>query len=120
MFCKRPSERHSAGLDELEKVARHDLARLNYPPANWVPEKIGPDGRPVLDVLIVGAGMCGQTAGWGLLREGIRKISKGGLGGERDPTALERAFDSWLKQKFIPLATKAIQKKKLGVKKAEN
>ena len=67
-------ERHSAGLDTLEKIARHDLARLNYPPANWVPEKIGPDGRPVLDVLVVGAGMCGQTVGWGLIREGIRNI----------------------------------------------
>jgi cation diffusion facilitator CzcD-associated flavoprotein CzcO len=67
-------ERHSPGLDALGKVARHDLARLNYPPANWVPEKNGPDGKPVLDVLIVGAGMCGQTVGCGLLREGIRNI----------------------------------------------
>lgn len=67
-------ERHSAGLDALEKIARHDLARLNYPPANWVPEKTGPDGRPVLDVLVVGAGMCGQTVGFGLRREGIRNI----------------------------------------------
>ena len=67
-------ERHSPGLDELERNARHDLARLNYPPANWVPARTGPDGQPVLDVLIVGAGMCGQTVGWGLLREGIRNI----------------------------------------------
>jgi len=67
-------ERHSPGLDELERTARHDLARLNYPPANWVPARTGPDGQPVLDVLIVGAGMCGQTVGWGLLREGIRNI----------------------------------------------
>ena len=67
-------ERHSAGLDALEKIARHDLARLNYPPANWVPGKIGTDGTPVLDVLVVGAGMCGQTVGWGLIREGIRNI----------------------------------------------
>jgi len=67
-------ERQSEGLDALEKVARHDLARLNFPPANWVPERIGPDGRRVLDVLVVGAGMCGQTAGFGLLREGIRNI----------------------------------------------
>ena len=28
----------------------------------------------MLDVLVVGAGMCGQTAGWNLLREGIRNI----------------------------------------------
>jgi FAD-dependent urate hydroxylase len=67
-------ERQSAGLDALEKVARHDLARLNYPPVDWVPQRTGPDGKRVLDVLVVGAGMCGQTAGFGLLREGIRNI----------------------------------------------
>jgi cation diffusion facilitator CzcD-associated flavoprotein CzcO len=67
-------ERQSAGLETLERVVRHDLARLNYPPADWVPLRTGPDGRRVLDVLVVGAGMCGQTAGFGLLREGIRNI----------------------------------------------
>lgn len=64
----------AAGLEAAERIARHDLARLNYPSANWVPERIGPDGKRVLDVLVVGAGMCGQTAGWNLLREGIRTI----------------------------------------------
>ena len=62
------------GLAALRKAARHDLARLNYPPANWVPERVGPDGRRVLDVLVVGAGMCGQTVGYGLMREGIRNF----------------------------------------------
>ena len=62
------------GLAALRKTARHDLARLNYPPANWVPECAGPDGKRVLDVLVVGAGMCGQTVGYGLLREGIGNI----------------------------------------------
>lgn len=67
-------ERQSEGLDALEKVARHDLARLNHPPANWVPPRTGPGGRPVLDVLVVGAGMCGQTAAFALQREGIRNL----------------------------------------------
>jgi FAD-dependent urate hydroxylase len=62
------------GLDAAERIARHDLARLNYPAANWVPERFDPDGQRALDVLVVGAGMCGQTAGWNLLREGIRNI----------------------------------------------
>ncbi len=62
------------GLAALEASARHDLARLNYPPANWVPQRSSPDGKPVLDVLVVGAGMCGQTVGFGLRREGIRNI----------------------------------------------
>lgn len=64
----------ATGLEAAERIARHDLARLNYPSANWVPERFGPDGKRVLDVLVVGAGMCGQTAGWNLLREGIRNI----------------------------------------------
>lgn len=63
-----------AGLAALRKIASHDLVRLNYPPANWVPERAGPDGKRVLDVLVVGAGMCGQTVGYGLLREGIANI----------------------------------------------
>jgi FAD-dependent urate hydroxylase len=54
---------------DLEARVRQDLACLNYPPANWVPTQEG-----VLDVLVVGAGMCGQTAAYGLLREGIRNI----------------------------------------------
>ena len=41
----------ATGLKAAERIARHDLARLNYPSANWVPERIGPDGRRVLDVL---------------------------------------------------------------------
>ena len=43
----------------------------------WVPgtEATGYlDGRPVLDVLVVGAGMCGQTAAFALQREGIRNL----------------------------------------------
>ena len=36
------------GLGEAERIARHDLARLNYPAANWVPERFAPDGQPYL------------------------------------------------------------------------
>ena len=59
------------GLDQLAADARRDLARLNHPPANWVLPRKGPDGSAALDVLIVGAGMCGQTAAFALLREGV-------------------------------------------------
>jgi cation diffusion facilitator CzcD-associated flavoprotein CzcO len=62
------------GLAALERAARHDLERLNYPVANWVPPTLGPDGRPALDVLIVGGGLCGQTAAFALRREGVRHI----------------------------------------------
>jgi len=61
-------------MDSLIKRARDDLARLNFPPANWIPPAAGPDGSPMLDVLVVGGGMCGQTATFALLREGVRNI----------------------------------------------
>ena len=64
----------SIGLALLEEQARHDLVRLNYPAASWVPPRAGPDGRPLLDVLVVGAGMCGQTVAYGLKREGVRNL----------------------------------------------
>lgn len=74
-LVERQSEPGSAvGLMALERAVRGDLARLNYPAADWVPERTGPDGKRVLDVLVAGAGMCGQTVGFGLLREGIRNI----------------------------------------------
>lgn len=65
-------------LDSLASLARQQLAQLNFPPANWVPpaegSRGGPDGQPLLDVLVVGGGMCGQTAAFALLREGVRHL----------------------------------------------
>ncbi|ODT31094.1 MAG: hypothetical protein ABS54_00630 [Hyphomicrobium sp. SCN 65-11] len=68
------SVRDEGALAVLARRARHDLEMLNYPPADWVPEVAGPDGKPMLDALIVGGGMCGQTAAFALMREGVRKI----------------------------------------------
>ena len=61
-------------MESLTKRARDDLVRLNFPPANWVPPVAGPDGRPLLDVLVVGGGMCGQSACFALMREGVRNL----------------------------------------------
>ncbi len=61
-------------LEELGELARRELAQLNYPAANWVLPANGPDGRPLLDVLVAGGGMCGQTAAFALLREGVRNL----------------------------------------------
>ena len=68
------SPRDEAALARLAADARRDLARLNFPPANWVPPSTAPDGGAVLDVLVAGAGMCGQTVAHALLREGISNI----------------------------------------------
>ena len=61
-------------LDDLAALARRELAQLNFPPANWVPVVQGPDRQPLLDALVVGGGMCGQTAAFALLREGLRNL----------------------------------------------
>ena len=60
-------------LAGLEADLARDFALLNYPPANWVPEKYGPAGQPLCDVLIVGAGMCGLTASFALKRLGLMR-----------------------------------------------
>ncbi|WP_455554401.1 NAD(P)-binding domain-containing protein [Comamonas sp.] len=65
------SPRNHAALQLLAQQARCDLQKLNYPPPNWV---AAPNADKVLDVLIVGAGMCGQTAAFALQREGLRNI----------------------------------------------
>jgi cation diffusion facilitator CzcD-associated flavoprotein CzcO len=57
------------GLADLAALARHELAQLNYPGNNWVLPREG-----ILDVLVVGGGMCGQTATFALLREGVRNL----------------------------------------------
>ena len=63
-----------SGLAALEAEVRRDLVRLNHPPANWPLGIPAADGAPVLDVLVVGGGMFGQTAGFALIRDGIRNI----------------------------------------------
>ncbi|MGK7864725.1 NAD(P)-binding domain-containing protein [Falsiroseomonas sp. E2-1-a4] len=56
-------------LDQLESRLRQDLAMLNLPPANWVPQR--PDGA--LDVLVLGGGMLGLSASFALTRLGITR-----------------------------------------------
>jgi FAD-dependent urate hydroxylase len=45
---------------------------MRFPAPNWVPAVEGPDGKPALDVLIIGGGMCGQTLALALARDGVR------------------------------------------------
>lgn len=61
------------GLEELEARLRQDLAWLELPPKSWVPPR-QLDGTPVRDVVVIGAGMCGLAALWGLKRLGVTNI----------------------------------------------
>jgi cation diffusion facilitator CzcD-associated flavoprotein CzcO len=62
------------GLAALAADVRRDFERMLFPAANWVPPVAGPDGRSALDVLVIGGGMCGQTAAFALARDGVRNI----------------------------------------------
>lgn len=62
------------GLARLADRAAHDLACLDYPAQPWVPERPGPDGRPLLDVLVVGAGQGGLAVAAALLRERVTNL----------------------------------------------
>lgn len=55
-------------------VAR-DLEELGLPADNWPVPVPGPDGRPVRDVLVVGAGMNGIAAAASLTFKGVRNIA---------------------------------------------
>src|SRR5881275_170622 len=61
-------------LQALADAARRELSQLNFPAPNWVLPRQNGQRRAMLDVLVVGAGMCGQTAAFALLREGVRNL----------------------------------------------
>jgi cation diffusion facilitator CzcD-associated flavoprotein CzcO len=64
---------HDTGPDLARRVAA-DLEALGLPPANWPASVAGPDGLPMLDVLVIGAGMCGIAAAAALIFKGVRNI----------------------------------------------
>src|SRR5947207_15098448 len=71
---KAQDEDRRRGLQALAAEVRRDFERMLFPAPDWVPPVAGPDGRPALDVLVIGSGMCGQTAAFALARDGVRNI----------------------------------------------
>ena len=62
-----------ARLAALEARVRQDLDYLCRPAANWVvPREV--EGEPVVDVVIVGGGMCGMLAWFALQSAGMRNV----------------------------------------------
>lgn len=61
-------------LIALESQIRSDLARIAHPEAPWLVPTPGPDGKPVLDVLVVGAGQSGLATAFGLMRSQVTNI----------------------------------------------
>jgi FAD-dependent urate hydroxylase len=65
----------SSALTALEAQVRADLARIAHPSADWLVPKCGPDGKPALDVLIVGAGQSGVATAFGLMRSQVTNVA---------------------------------------------
>ena len=63
----------SADLAALEARLRQDLEFLELPAKPWVPERWA-DGRAVVDVAIVGAGMAGLAAAAALRLDGVERV----------------------------------------------
>jgi len=62
------------GLAAHEAAVARDLTLLGLPPAAWTAEPPGPDGGPMADVLVVGAGMLGIAAAAALRFKGIGRV----------------------------------------------
>ncbi len=61
-------------LNALEIQVRADLAKTAHPEAAWLTPKLGPDDRPALDVLVVGAGQSGLATAFGLMRSQVTNL----------------------------------------------
>ncbi len=64
----------SSALIALEAQVLADLAKIAHPSAEWLVPKVGPDGKPALDVLVVGAGQSGIATAFGLMRSQVTNI----------------------------------------------
>lgn len=60
-------------LAELEADVARDLALTAHPRAEWLAPKTS-GGRPVLDVLVIGAGQCGVACAFALMRDRVRNL----------------------------------------------
>jgi len=67
----RPS---SSRLATLEDTIQRDLERIEAAPRAWLPRRSGPDGAPLHNVVIVGAGLSGLSIGFGLKRQGVGDV----------------------------------------------
>jgi FAD-dependent urate hydroxylase len=64
----------SDGLAALADRVKVDLAKIVHPSMPWLTPVESPEGRPALDVLIVGAGQSGLAIAFGLRRSQVTNI----------------------------------------------
>src|SRR5882762_11662079 len=74
-----------------DTTARNALRLIGPDPQNWVPERPGPDGRPIEhNVAIVGGGQSGCAFAFALRRAGVGRVAV------IDMAAGETAAGVWL------------------------
>ncbi len=61
-------------LKSLAKEVAKDLHTLRHPETDWMPSLVAPNGKELLDVLIVGAGQSGLAIGGLLIRERVTNL----------------------------------------------
>lgn len=65
---------HESALVRLADEARREIEMVAHPRADWMPERTGPDGAPILNVLIVGAGQGGAALAFQLARDRVPRV----------------------------------------------
>src|SRR5438445_10283616 len=62
--------------DDADDAARNARRLIGPDPQDWVPQRSGPDGRPIdHNVLVVGGGQSGCAFAFALRRAGIGRVS---------------------------------------------
>ncbi|MFN3447470.1 MAG: FAD/NAD(P)-binding protein [Roseococcus sp.] len=95
--------RPQTGLAALEARVARDLEMLQLPAKEWVPP-LARGGEPVLDVAIIGAGMCGIAAAGALIFRGLRNIRlfDAAAPGEEGPWVTVARMDTLRSPKTLP------------------
>ena len=63
-----------ARLAALTAEARRDLARIAHPSMPWLEPRMGPQGKPAFDVLVLGAGQSGLAIVFALQRAQVNNV----------------------------------------------
>jgi len=69
-----PQAARDDALLRLEQRAHQELAAIEAPLREWVPERRDENSRVMDDVVIVGAGLSGLSLAFGLMRQGLTRV----------------------------------------------
>lgn len=93
-----------AGADAHERMVQRELSLLCLPAKPWLRRHATPEGEPLRDVVIVGAGMNGIGAAAALLFKGVDNITvlDAAAPGREGPWVTYARMDTLRSPKFLP------------------